>query len=95
TSATLVIQPENVHMDRAVKDFPSFSLSENWVKPDILGDKSKVLFHTRQKFPRRDQGSPGVMGDPTVASSETGEKVLEASSDDLARMIMEVTQYKE
>jgi len=95
TAATLVIQPENVHMERAVKDFPSFSLSENWVKPDICGDKSKVLFHTRQKYPRRDQGSPGVMGDPTVASRETGEKVLEASSNDLAKMIIEIIQFEE
>jgi len=89
TAASLVIQPENVHMERAVKEFPSFVLSEKWIKPDICGDKSKVLFHTRQKFPRRDKGSSGVMGDPTVATKEMGELALKASAEDLAEIIVE------
>ena len=38
---------------------------------------------------------PVQLGDPTVASRETGEKILEASSDDLARMIIEIARYQE
>ncbi|MFC1860915.1 creatininase family protein [Chloroflexota bacterium] len=90
TSATLFIQPENVHMEKAIKDFPGFSLSERWVRMDICGDKSKVFFHSRERFPSKAKGSSGVMGDPTVASKETGEKILNASADDLARIIVEI-----
>jgi creatinine amidohydrolase len=92
TSASLVIQPENVHFDRAVKELPGFSLSSRWVQPDICGSRDKVLFHSREKFPVKSQGSSGVMGDPTVASKETGEKILEASANDLARIIVEIVE---
>lgn len=30
---------------------------------------------------------PGISGDPTVASRETGEKVIAAVTDDLARLV--------
>jgi creatinine amidohydrolase len=90
TSASLVIQPENVHMERAVKELPVFSLSDRWIKMDICGDKSKIAFHTRQKYPEKSRGDSGVIGDPTSATRETGEAILEASAVDLARIIVEV-----
>jgi len=92
TSASLVIQPENVHLEHAVKELPSFSLSTRWFKADICGDISKVIFHSRWKLPVKTNGSSGVMGDPTVASKETGEKILEASANDLVKIIVEIVQ---
>lgn len=35
TPLSLVIQPENVHMEKAIKEFPSFFLSSRWVVPDL------------------------------------------------------------
>lgn len=90
TSVSLVIQPENVHLDKAVKEFPSYSLSEKWVYPDFY-DPNRVFYHSRKKFPKMGT-NPGVMGDPTVASRETGEKILKAVVDDLAEIIVEVVQ---
>ena len=90
TSLSLVIQPENVHLDKAVKDVPSYSLSEKWVSPDFLGP-NRVFYHSRKKFPKFGT-NPGVMGDPTVASWETGEKIIKAVVDDLAEIIVEVVE---
>ncbi len=36
--------------------------------------------------------NPGVMGDPTVASRETGKKIIKAVVNDLAEIIVEVVQ---
>ena len=90
TSVSLVIQPENVHLDKAVKELPSYSLSEKWVFPDFYGP-NRVFYHSRKNYPQLGTGS-GVMGDPTVASRETGEKIVKAVVDDLAEIIVEVVK---
>jgi creatinine amidohydrolase len=90
TSLSLVIQPQNVQMDKAIKELPGYSLSEKWVKPDFYGS-NKLFFHSRKKFPRMG-ASQGVMGDPTVASRETGEKIAAAVIRDLAEIIVEVAE---
>jgi len=90
TSLSLVIQPENVYLDKAIKEFPSYSLSEKWVYPDFYGP-NRVFYHSRKKFPKFGT-NPGVMGDPTVASRETGEKIIKAVVDDLAEIIVEVVE---
>jgi len=89
TSATLVIQPENVRLEEAVKEMPTYSLSDRWTKPAVYG---KVFFHSRKSYPVKAKGSAGVMGDPTVASRETGEKVLNACGEELANLIMEIIE---
>ena len=94
TSVSLVIQPENVYLDKAVKEYPSYSLSEKWVFPDAFGP-SRVFYHSRKKFPIRAKGDAGVMGDATVASKETGEKVIKAVVDNLAEIIVEVVQSEQ
>ncbi len=88
TSLMLVIQPENVHMEKAVADRPSFSLSSRYVGINGYGP---VDFHSRKKFPKIGK-SPGVMGDPTVASKETGEKIISAVVSDLAEIIVQVLE---
>jgi len=90
TSVSLVIQPDNVQMDMAKKEFPSYSLSEKWVFPDFYAP-SRLFYHSRKKFPKYNDGC-GVMGDPTVASKETGEKIIEAVTNDLAEIIEEVVK---
>ena len=88
TSMSLLIQPENVRMEEAAVEIPQYSLSEKWVKPDFYAP-SRVFYHSRKKYPRMGIDR-GVMGDPTVASKETGEKIAEAVIKDLAEVIIEV-----
>lgn len=90
TSVSLVIQPENVRLDKAVKELPGYSLSEKWVFPDFYGP-NRLFYHSRKNYPQMGSGA-GVMGDPTVASRETGERIIKAVVDDLAEIIMEVVK---
>lgn len=94
TAVSLVIQPENVHLDKAVKWFPSWSLSSRWVgSPDLIQrSPPRVLAHSRKRYPGGPREAPGVMGDPTVASRETGEKIISAVVDDLVKIIVEVVK---
>ena len=85
TSLSLVIQPENVYMEKAVKDQTTFSLSSKWVYPDFYAPQ-RLTWHSRN----RREGQSGVMGDPTVASKEIGEKFLSAIIDDLIEIIKEI-----
>lgn len=88
TSLSLLIQPENVQMDKAVKEIPRFSLSEKWAFPDFYAPH-RVFYHSRKKIPKMG-GGKGVMGDATVASLDTGEKVASAVINDLAEIIVEI-----
>lgn len=90
TSVSLVIQPENVYLDKATKDFPTISLSNKWAIPDFYGP-NRVFYHSRKKYPKLGFGS-GVMGDATLASRETGEQIIKAVVNDLAEIIVEVVK---
>ncbi len=90
TSLCLLMQPQNVAMEKAAAEMPSFALSEKWVKPDFYAS-NKLFFHTRKKYPKPETGL-GVMGDPTVASRETGEQVATAVVADLVQIILEIAQ---
>ena len=75
-------------MDKAVKEIPEYSLSKKWVSPDFYAS-NRLFYHSRKKYPKMGRGH-GVMGDPTVATRETGEKIVEAIINDLAEIIVEV-----
>ena len=85
TSLSLIIQPENVYMERAVKDQITFSLSSKWVYPDLCTPQ-RLSWHSR----RRREGESGVMGDPTVASKEMGEKFLSVIIDEFVELVREI-----
>lgn len=56
---------------------------------------NRVFYHSRKKYPVRAKGDSGVMGDATVASRETGEKIVSAVVDDLAEIIVQVVQSEQ
>jgi len=90
TSMSLVIQPDNVDLDKAVKYFPSHGLSEKWISQDFLGPR-RLFYYSRKTYPKYGTDA-GVMGDPTVASRETGEKIIEAVVNNLADLIVEIVE---
>jgi creatinine amidohydrolase len=90
TSLSLLIQPQNVHMEKATKALPEAFLSEKWIIPDYYGP-NHLLFSSRGKSPRMGKAS-GVMGDATLATRETGEKVAAAIITDLAELIIDIVQ---
>ena len=90
TSASLIIQPENVHLEKAVKEIHPYQLSGKWEAPDFYGPH-KLLYHSRKWYPRIGR-DPGIMGDATVASEETGRQIIGAVVDDLAELIVEIVR---
>ena len=91
TSLCLVAEPQNVDMSQARSEYPRFSLSAKWATPDFYGATKKVFYHSRTKYPRFGT-SPGVMGDATTASRETGLKITKAVVDDLVEIIKEIVK---
>ena len=82
----LLIQPENVWLDRTVKGHRKLPLSEKYIGATGL-DKSKgVLFYTGISGFEES----GIMGDPTLSTKETGEKVINGITDDFADIILQL-----
>lgn len=90
TAVSLVVQPENVQMDKSTREVPTLSLSEKWVNADLFGPR-KVFYYPRKGFPRMGVSS-GVIGDGVVASVETGRRIVESVVANFAELIMEIVQ---
>jgi creatinine amidohydrolase len=91
TSLCLVAEPDLVEMNQAYSEYPELSLSEKWATPDFYGLAKTVFYHSRKIYPRYGK-SLGIMGDATVASRETGEKIVEAVVNDFVEIIREVVR---
>lgn len=87
TSMWLHLKPESVYMEKAVKD-NGFQKSE-FIWFDLMG-KSPAYFSERwSKFSRT-----GILGDPTVATAEKGEKLLNAAVENLVRFVKEFKERR-
>jgi creatinine amidohydrolase/Fe(II)-dependent formamide hydrolase-like protein len=78
TSTTLYLRPQLVQMDKARRSVPRFS------NPylDFTSQLSVGWYGRTQKISRS-----GVMGDPTVASAEKGEKMWALMVEHLVRLV--------
>lgn len=90
TAQQMVIQPDLVHMERAVKGKGRFSLSSKYVGED--GYNRNIVFFQSRKHGWEEWG---VMGDPTMATREAGEKQLDAAINDLADIIVQIVRSEE
>jgi creatinine amidohydrolase len=90
TAQTLAIRPNLVHMDRAVVGHRQSPLSDKYLGATGT-DTSKVFFYPHgtgeEEF--------GIWGDPTGATAEQGEKMLEAKVDDLTDIISQIMKPKD
>ena len=91
TSTSLAIQPEHVHLDRMVQGHVKGTLSSKFIGENCY-DRSIVFYNPAA---RHGWEETGICGDPTMASRETGEKVLEAAVNDLAEIIVQVAESEE
>jgi creatinine amidohydrolase len=82
TSLMLAIRPDLVDMSKAVKDI-NLQPSE-FIWNDLIR-KAPVTFQDRWSRISR----TGIIGDPTLATKEKGERLLEAAVSTLARFVME------
>ena len=94
TAAYLAIDPDAVHMDRAMPDY-SFRRSPHlW--SDLTGKKpdpdSKAPIVAMEYFSTGSMS--GVRGDPTKATAEKGRKILDVAADEVAAIIEELRARK-
>ncbi|MBS7606283.1 MAG: creatininase family protein [Candidatus Bathyarchaeia archaeon] len=82
TSVMLSLKPEYVRMEKAVKDigFPK----SNFIWLDIMGQSPVYLVEGFSRFSRT-----GIVGDPTLATAEKGEKILSVVVQNLVRFVAE------
>lgn len=72
TSLLLSILPEQVQMERAIAEYPQ-QLPED----SLLSMEGKLPF----AWTTRDLSQSGVLGDPTTATKEKGDRILQSLAD--------------
>ncbi len=85
TSICLALQPQNVALDEIVKGTRSFSLPDKYIFPMPAGP---VFYHSRVSGTRES----GVMGDPSAATKEAGEKLIAVVLDALTEIAVDIAQ---
>lgn len=88
TSYALVIQPQNVHLDKARIGSRRLPLSQRYIGA-TGADTDKGVIYCPEHFGHDESGTAG---DPTMASKEAGEKLLAAIIGDLADIIAQIVK---
>lgn len=86
TSIMLSLLPEQVKMDRAVKEYP-----HGLPKDSLLSMEGKLPFAWLTKELTRS----GVMGDATVATKEKGDRLLESVAAGWVRVIKDIYRFRQ
>jgi len=90
TSMALAMQPHNVKLDRATSGKRILPLSEKYLGASGM-DKSKGLIYCSGISGWE---KTGIMGNPTLATKEEGERIVEATRDHLADIIMQLLRQE-
>jgi len=88
TSRALLLQPQRVHLDKAVIGSRQLILSERYIGVSGTDTSKGVIYHPVCKGFEES----GTWGDPTKSSKEAGEKLLAAQTSDLADIIVQVVR---
>lgn len=86
TSLLLSILPEQVKMEKAVTEYPQ-GLPED----SLLSMEGKLPF----AWVTRDLSRSGVLGDPTTATKEKGDRLLESVSDGWVQVIKDIYKFRQ
>lgn len=86
TSVMLSILPEQVKMEAAVKEYPH-GLPED----SLLSMEGKLPF----AWATRDLTQTGILGDPTIATKEKGDRILASVADGWVRVIADIYAFQQ
>jgi creatinine amidohydrolase len=86
TSLMLSILPDQVHMTAAVKEYPH-GLPEQ----SLLSMEGKLPF----AWTTRDLSRSGTLGDPTVATKEKGDRLLQSLASGWVQVIQEIYKFQQ
>lgn len=85
TSVMLSILPEQVKMEAAIAEYPQLP------QDSLLTMEGKLPF----AWTTRDLSQTGVLGDPTVATKEKGDRILESVSNGWLQAIQDVYRFRQ
>jgi creatinine amidohydrolase len=88
TAMSLVMQPQNVKLDRTIKGSRELPLPEKFIG-NIGKDQHRGILYYPPKLLRGWEKS-GISGDPTMASAEEGTQIINAVVDDFPDIIVRV-----
>ncbi len=86
TSIMLALLPDLVKMDKAVAEYPP-----EQPEGSLLSPEGKLPF----AWVTRDISKNGVIGDPTTATKEKGDRILESVSDGWVQAIQEIYTFEQ
>ena len=86
TSLMLALLPEQVKLDRAVREYP-----QNLPQNSLLSLEGKLPFAWLTK----ELSKSGVIGDATVATKEKGDRLLESLAQGWVQVIANVYQFRQ
>jgi creatinine amidohydrolase len=86
TSVMLSILPDQVRMDAAVTEYPPESPT-----PSLLSMEGQLPF----AWTTRDLSRSGVLGDPTVATKEKGDRLLASVATSWAKLIEDIYHFQQ
>ncbi|MGJ3253560.1 MAG: creatininase family protein [Elainellaceae cyanobacterium] len=86
TSIMLSILPDQVKMNRAMTEYPHGLPDDS-----LLSMEGKLPF----AWVTRDLSRSGVLGDPTVATKEKGDRILESVSDGWVNVIRDIHRFRQ
>jgi creatinine amidohydrolase len=86
TSIMLAILPQQVKMEKAVAEYPPPQPEDS-----LLSVEGKLSF----AWVTRDLSRSGVVGDPTTATKEKGDRILESVSDGWVQLIEEIYRFQQ
>ncbi len=86
TSIMLSLLPEQVHMDKAVREYPQGLPADS-----LLDMEGKLPFAWLTK----ELSQSGVMGDATAATKEKGDRILQSVADGWVQLIQDVYKFQQ
>jgi creatinine amidohydrolase len=86
TSLMLSILPEQVRMDQAQAEFPQGLPTESWLTMEGALPFAWVT---------RDLSASGVLGDPTVATAEKGDRLLESLTQGWVTVLEDIYRFRQ
>lgn len=86
TSLMLSVLPDQVQMQKAIAEYPHGLPEES-----LLSMEGKLPF----AWTTRDLSQSGVLGDPTVATKEKGDRLLDSVSDGWVQVIQDIYKFQQ
>lgn len=93
TSMSLLLQPQNVKLDKTIKGSRTIPLPEKYIGVTGQDHSKGIMYYAHSRL--RGWEESGILGDPTMSTKEDGEEILNSITNDFADIILEIIKLEE